>query len=230
MPKELKLAGITGVEAANAFIREIYLPAHNARFAVEPAHAGSAFVPIQGVELDEILCLQEERQVINDNCVSYRTLKTADPREPDAAPLRQGAGQGPCLSRRLARPLPRAPLHWPLRRERKAQARQSRSRRLNALGGAQTLVEMWTTLRLAQKADKENITRTSGHMMRYQNRTTSFATDGECQRFVQKSYVSILYGQSREEDSMYRPEGRIRRCLGSFGIIWPAAGGARATG
>ena len=32
--KELKLAGITGIEAANAFIRDRYLPAHNARFAV----------------------------------------------------------------------------------------------------------------------------------------------------------------------------------------------------
>ncbi len=34
LPKELRLAGVTGVEAANAFIREVYLPAHNARFAV----------------------------------------------------------------------------------------------------------------------------------------------------------------------------------------------------
>src|ERR1700733_2318640 len=29
-------------EAANAFIREVYLPAHNARFAVDPAGEGSA--------------------------------------------------------------------------------------------------------------------------------------------------------------------------------------------
>ena len=62
------------MEAANAFIREVYLPEHNARFAVEPAGEGSAFTPIRGVDLDEILCVQEERQVGNDNCVSYRTL------------------------------------------------------------------------------------------------------------------------------------------------------------
>jgi hypothetical protein len=80
--KELALAGITDVEAANAFIREIYLPAHNARFAVAPAAAGSAFVPIQGVDLDEILCVEEERQVGNDNCVSYRTLKLQIPESP----------------------------------------------------------------------------------------------------------------------------------------------------
>ena len=33
LPKELKLAGITDIEAANRLIREVYLPAHNARFA-----------------------------------------------------------------------------------------------------------------------------------------------------------------------------------------------------
>ena len=80
--KELKLAGITTAEAANAFIREVYLPAHNARFAVDPAGEGSAFTPIPGVDLDEILCVQEERQVMNDNCVSYRTLKRQIPESP----------------------------------------------------------------------------------------------------------------------------------------------------
>ena len=71
LAKELRLAGVIDIEAANAFIRETYLPAHNARFAVEPAGEGSAFTPVPGVDLDEILCVQEERQVGNDNCVSY---------------------------------------------------------------------------------------------------------------------------------------------------------------
>jgi hypothetical protein len=64
------------------FIRDVYLPAHNARFAVDPAGEGSAFTLIPGVELDEILCVQEERQVMNDNCVSYRTLKLQIPESP----------------------------------------------------------------------------------------------------------------------------------------------------
>jgi transposase len=82
LPKELRLAGITTAEVANAFIREVYLPAHNARFVVDPAGEGSAFTPIPGVNLDEILCVQEERQVMNDNCVSYRTLKLQIPESP----------------------------------------------------------------------------------------------------------------------------------------------------
>jgi transposase len=82
LPKELRLAEIATVEAANAFLRETYLPAHNARFAVDPVGEGSAFTPIPGVDLNEILCVQEERQVGNDNCVSYRTLKLQIPESP----------------------------------------------------------------------------------------------------------------------------------------------------
>ena len=119
---ELALAGITDIEAANAFIREVYLPAHNARFAVDPAGEGSAFTPIPGVDLDDILCVEEERQVGHDNCVSDRTLKAPDPGEPDAAPFRQGASESPRLRRRIARPLSWTALHRPLRCERRAQA------------------------------------------------------------------------------------------------------------
>jgi transposase len=82
LPKELKLAGIASIGAANAFIREVYLPVHNASFAVDAAQPGSAFTPIPGVDLDEILCVQEERQVGHDNCVSYRTLKLQIPESP----------------------------------------------------------------------------------------------------------------------------------------------------
>ena len=80
--KELRLAGITAVEDANAFLRQTYLPAHNARFAIDPAGDGSAFTPVPGVELDEILCVQEERQVGCDNCVSFRKLKLQIPESP----------------------------------------------------------------------------------------------------------------------------------------------------
>jgi len=40
--KELALAGIAEVEAANEFIRTVYIPAHNARFAVKAEQEGSA--------------------------------------------------------------------------------------------------------------------------------------------------------------------------------------------
>jgi transposase len=82
--KELALAGITTITTADAFIRDVFIPDYNARFAVKAEQQGSAFVAIPGVDLGEILCVQEERQVGNDNCVSFNRLKLQIP----ASPLR----------------------------------------------------------------------------------------------------------------------------------------------
>jgi len=75
LPKELADAGIRSIEAANRFIAETYLPAHNRRFAVEAAEPGSAFVPWTGGAPAEILCHQEDRVVGNDNTVSFDKLR-----------------------------------------------------------------------------------------------------------------------------------------------------------
>ena len=71
LPKELKLAGIDDVEAANRFIRDIYLAEHNARFARPPEIAERAFVAADPALLREILCVEEERVVARDNTVAY---------------------------------------------------------------------------------------------------------------------------------------------------------------
>ena len=76
LPKELKLAGIRDVAAANRFIHEVYLPAHNARFARPAAIADSAFVTVRNpAGLAEILCVEEERVVARDNTVAYAGLR-----------------------------------------------------------------------------------------------------------------------------------------------------------
>lgn len=81
--KELKLAGITDdIEAANRFLREVYLPAHNARFAVAPAEAGSAFVPAAQAQWRDILCIQEERVVAPDNTVAWNGRRLQIPPHP----------------------------------------------------------------------------------------------------------------------------------------------------
>jgi transposase len=73
LPQELRLAGITTIAAANHFLAQRFVPAHNARFAVAAAEPGSAFVPFAG-EIAETLCVQEERTVGHDNCVRYDGL------------------------------------------------------------------------------------------------------------------------------------------------------------
>ncbi|HEY9549050.1 MAG TPA: ISNCY family transposase, partial [Kiloniellaceae bacterium] len=44
LPKDLALAGITTVDAANRWLAETYIPQHNAAFAVGAGQEGSAFV------------------------------------------------------------------------------------------------------------------------------------------------------------------------------------------
>ena len=72
LPKELALAGITEMAAANAFLRTRFVPAYNQRFAVPAAESGTAFVPWRGTNLADLLCVQEDRVVANDNTVRYQ--------------------------------------------------------------------------------------------------------------------------------------------------------------
>jgi len=71
LPKELRLTGITSLEAANQWIAQTYIAAHNAAFAVTPEQEGTAFVPDRAGLAPDILCIQEERQVGNDNTVKW---------------------------------------------------------------------------------------------------------------------------------------------------------------
>jgi len=82
LPKELVLAGITERAAANRYLQGIYMPAHNAEFAVPAAQPGTAYVPFIGGALPDILCEQYERVVGNDNCVSFENMKLQIPAGP----------------------------------------------------------------------------------------------------------------------------------------------------
>lgn len=75
LPKDLVLAGINEIEAANRFLRDVYLPRHNARFAKRPEIEESAFVAADWASLAEILCIEEERIVARDNTVAYEKLR-----------------------------------------------------------------------------------------------------------------------------------------------------------
>lgn len=79
LPQELRAAGITTMAAANRYLREVFLPIHNAGFRVPAAEPGTAFIAYVGRDLADILCLQEDRVVGRDNCVSYRRLSLQIP-------------------------------------------------------------------------------------------------------------------------------------------------------
>jgi len=72
--KELALAGITEMDPANRYIRDVYLPAYKNEFTVPPAESVSMFVPWAGTPIEDILCEHYERTVGNDNCVRFDGL------------------------------------------------------------------------------------------------------------------------------------------------------------
>jgi transposase len=74
LPPELRLAKITTLEAANRYLKQEFVPDYNARFAVPAAVEGSAFIPYAGRPLEDILCVQESRQVGRDNCVNWNAI------------------------------------------------------------------------------------------------------------------------------------------------------------
>lgn len=70
--KALRVAGISTIDQANAFLEEQFLPEHNRRFARPAAKPIDVHRPLPpGVKLAEILCVQEKRTVGRDWCVSF---------------------------------------------------------------------------------------------------------------------------------------------------------------
>jgi hypothetical protein len=71
LPKELRLAGITTVAEANAWLAATYLAQHNVQFAIQPESTGTAFVADTMGVGPETLCIQDTRVVANDNTIAW---------------------------------------------------------------------------------------------------------------------------------------------------------------
>lgn len=69
--KDMRLANICSMEAANKFAQDVYIPAHNKRFAVDPAESIDAHRSLDGFDLNHIMCIREERVVSQDYVISY---------------------------------------------------------------------------------------------------------------------------------------------------------------
>ena len=65
--KELRLAQIATQEAGTRFVNEVYIPAHNAAYAVEPGNPTDAHRPLRRDQrLEEILTLRTSRVLAHD--------------------------------------------------------------------------------------------------------------------------------------------------------------------
>lgn len=70
--KEMRLNKISTKEEANRYIRETYLKAHNAKYAVQAKGSTNLHRSLAGYQLDRIMCLKEERKLCNDFTIRYK--------------------------------------------------------------------------------------------------------------------------------------------------------------
>ena len=70
LPQELRLAGITDLEAANRFLADHYVAVFNEKFQVAASEKGSAFRRTSRTDLNWIFTVQTERVVNKDNTVA----------------------------------------------------------------------------------------------------------------------------------------------------------------
>lgn len=69
--KALRVEKIDTMGAANAYLRDVFLPDLNERFAIEPASEVDAHLAVGEVELMAALRFKDQRTVGKDQCVSY---------------------------------------------------------------------------------------------------------------------------------------------------------------
>jgi transposase/ribosomal protein L31E len=83
LSKELKLEGITTMDAANEYLKKKFIAEYNKKFSVKAQEEESAFVPWlnHNFNLDDVLCIQEQRIVGKDNTVSYKNKKLQIPKD-----------------------------------------------------------------------------------------------------------------------------------------------------
>jgi hypothetical protein len=73
---ELRLEGISSREEANRYLHNVFLPKYNEKFTRKPRVKEGAYRKVpQGMDLNQILCIKEERQVQGDNTIGYDTRR-----------------------------------------------------------------------------------------------------------------------------------------------------------
>jgi hypothetical protein len=87
--KEMRLAGIDSIAAANHFLETRFLVEWEQRFTVQPRNARNAHRPVDGGQrLEEILSVRAARKVAQDCTVSWDGARWGVPREQVCAGLR----------------------------------------------------------------------------------------------------------------------------------------------
>ena len=71
---ELRLKEISGAQAANAFLKEVFIPDFNKRFSIKARDSESAFKPHEGISwLKERMCTKDPRKIATGNTFSWNS-------------------------------------------------------------------------------------------------------------------------------------------------------------
>jgi len=74
--KEMRLLGISTMSQANRFLKEVYIPKHNAQFSVLPKDKANMYRPLlPGNDLKKIFTLQSKRMVSHNLAVQYKNSR-----------------------------------------------------------------------------------------------------------------------------------------------------------
>jgi hypothetical protein len=79
---QLRVAGITTRDAANAYLRDVCIPQYNATFSHPSRDPASAWVAVGDADLEQILCQEEARVVGPDNVVALGSIALQIAKQP----------------------------------------------------------------------------------------------------------------------------------------------------
>jgi hypothetical protein len=79
---ELRVARISTIKGANRYLRQRFVPQYNQEFKKEPARPQSAFVAVGNANLNQILCLEQDRTVAKDNTVVMNKVRLQIEKQP----------------------------------------------------------------------------------------------------------------------------------------------------
>lgn len=74
LSNELKANGISSIDQANDYLKQVFIPSHNQRYGAPPGSSQSVFSELEPQlkqNLDYILALHHTRTILNGNVISY---------------------------------------------------------------------------------------------------------------------------------------------------------------
>jgi len=179
LPQELRLNGITTMDEANRFLKETFLPAHNARFARPAEDAGSAFVPFAatcGTSCAWTSCASR-RIVSSETTIQCATRPAFCKSRPTGTGIITSRRRFGCMNIQTAHwPSSTARAAWPATMHTAGKSARGTNRPREPLRRARSSVAKppvaYGSLRLGHRADNR-----SGQLAWYLNRSIQFVID-----------------------------------------------------